>query len=143
LKVALDTSFIVNLLVPGTLRHQPTLAAYERLRSEGAELVIADHALVEAFSVLSRSPEPYRVPPENAISVLRQHFGHLPPASLAPGYSWEVIRHTLDRGYWGGRVHDAEIAMASFQAGARLLLTWNLRDFLTVAPVGLEIRIPA
>lgn len=143
MKVALDTSFIVDLFIPRALRHQATLASYERLRSEGDEFVVADHALIEAFSVLSRSPEPYRIPPETALSVMREHFGHLLPASLASGYSWEVLRHTLARGHWGGRVHDAEIAMASFQAGARLLLTWNLRDFLTIAPVGLEIRTPA
>jgi hypothetical protein len=143
LKVALDTSFVVELLLIGSRQHVATVACYRQHRAEGAEFVLADHALIESFSVLSRAPVPYRLPPLDAEMHLRAHFGELPTASLDRGYAWEVIRHTLDRGHWGGRVHDAEIALASYEAGARLLLTWNLRDFLTVAPVGLEIRTPA
>jgi hypothetical protein len=120
-----------------------TLDCYERHLAEGSEFVLADHAVIETFSVLTRAPQPHRLAPRDAEGYLRQHFGGLRLASLDKGYAWDVIRHTLDRGYWGGRVHDAEIAMASYRAGARLLLTWNLRDFLTVAPVGLEIRTPA
>ena len=143
MKVSLDTSVVVDLLSVGSGRHAATLACYERHRDEGTEFVLADHALIESFSVLTRAPQPYHLHPRDAEEFLQQHFGGLRTASLAQGYAWTVIRHTLDRGYWGGRVHDAEIAMASFEAGARLLLTWNLRDFLTVAPVGLEIRTPA
>ena len=61
---------------------------------------------------------------------------------MRPGLPWETIRHTLDRGCSGGRVYDAVIALATYEAGARLRQTWNVRHFLTVAPVGLEIRQP-
>jgi len=141
--VSLDTSVVVALLSPGSGQHAATWGCYQHHRSEGAEFILADHALMESFSVLSRAPHPFRLPPTEAERFLRTYFGQSDVVSLDRGYAWDVIRHTLDRGYWGGRVHDAEIALASYRAGARLLLTWNLRDFLTVAPVGLEIRIPA
>ena len=143
MKVALDTSVIVELLAKSADRRETTAACYKRHLALQDEIVVADHALLEAFSVLSRAPAPIGIPPWQAERVLLEHFGHSSIASLQPNYAWDVIRHTLDRGHWGGRVHDAEIAMASYAAGARLLLTWNLRDFLTVAPVGLEIRTPA
>ena len=142
MKVALDTSVVVELLSIGAPQHATTLACYKRHLAEGTEFVLSDHALIESFSVLSRAPKPYGLPPQDARRHLQAHFGGLPIASLERGYAWDVIRHILERGQWGGRVHDAEIAMASYEAGARLLLTWNLRDFLTVAPVGLEIRVP-
>jgi len=142
LKVALDTNVVVPLLSKGSSQHTTASACYHRHRAEGAEFVVADHVVIESFSVLSRSPAPFGLPPREAEQFLREYFADATIASLEPGYAWKVIRHTLDRGYWGGRVHDAEIAMASYEAGARLLLTWNLRDFLTVAPVGLEIRKP-
>ena len=143
MRVALDTSVIVELLATRSDRREATLGCYKRHRAAGDEFVVADHALIEAFSVLSRSPKLIGVPAAQAEKALREHFGASIIASLTKGYAWDVIRHTLERGHGGGRVHDAEIAMASYEAGARLLLTWNLRDFLTVAPVGLEIRVPA
>jgi predicted nucleic acid-binding protein len=42
----------------------------------------------------------------------------------------------------GGLVYDAVIARSIFNAGARVLLTWNVQDFLQVAPAGLEIITP-
>jgi len=42
----------------------------------------------------------------------------------------------------GGIVYDAAIAEAAFAAGATVLLTWNPKDFLRVAPHGLEVRQP-
>lgn len=130
------------LLSKGSSQHATTSACYHRHRVDGAEFILADHAVIESFSVLSRIPAPFGLPPSEAERFLREYFAEATIASLEPGYAWNVIRHTLDRGYWGGRVHDAEIAMASYEAGARLLLTWNLRDFVTVAPVGLEVRKP-
>jgi predicted nucleic acid-binding protein len=143
MKVALDTSVIVELLSHDTSRQEITSLCYKRHRAAQDEFVVADRALIEAFSVLSRMPKRVGLPAAEAERLLIEHFGVSAISSLPQGFCWGVIRHTLERGYWGGRVHDAEIAMASYEAGARLLLTWNLRDFLTVAPVGLEIRTPA
>lgn len=143
MRVALDTSVIIELLAKEADRREATLACYKRHRAAHDEFVVPDHSLIEAFSVLSRMPKRLGIPATLAEKALAEHFSTSIIASLQPGYAWEVIRHTLDRGHWGGRVHDAEIALASYEAGARLLLTWNLRDFLTVAPVGLEIRTPA
>jgi hypothetical protein len=49
---------------------------------------------------------------------------------------------TVDRGFAGARVFDVAIALAAYEAGARFLLTWNVRHFISIAPVGLEIRQP-
>jgi predicted nucleic acid-binding protein len=142
MKVGLDSSFIIHLLRHGSPQHRATLECYQKLKDDGATFVVCDHALLESFSVMSRSPAPTGLPAGEAERVLREGCGHMEIAPIRPGLGWDTIRHTLSRGYWGGRVYDAVIALAVYEAGARLLLTWNVRHFLTVAPVGLEVREP-
>jgi predicted nucleic acid-binding protein len=142
LKVALDTNVLVQLFSAGSERHVETRTRYQELRQSGTEFVLAENVLLEAFSVLSRSPKPVGIPPKEAELLLAEHFRDAVIAPLKPGFAWEAVRHTLSRGFWGGRVWDTAIALAVYEAGARLLLTWNVRHFLTVAPVGLDVREP-
>ena len=142
MKVGLDTSVIVNLLRSRTPQHAATWECYSNQRDSGAEFVIADHALLEAFSVLTRTPPPYRLAPEAAEHLIQLNFRGATIAPLRAGLSWETIRHTVTRGFGGGRIYDAAIALATFEAGARLLFTWNVKHFITIAPAGLEIRQP-
>jgi predicted nucleic acid-binding protein len=142
MKVALDSSFVITLLRRGTPRHEKTWACYQKYREEGATFMVSDHVLLESFSVMSRSPAPAGLRPAEAERVLREGCGAMEIAPTRPGLAWDTIRHTLSRGYWGGRIYDAVIAMAVYEAGARVLLTWNARHFHAVAPVGLEVREP-
>jgi predicted nucleic acid-binding protein len=107
------------------------------------EFVIAEHAILEAFSVLSRARAPIGIRPLDAQRALLDRFGNIPIAPIRSGLAWETIRHTLSRGHWGGRVYDAVIALAVWEAGATVILTWDVSDFLTIAPAGLEVRAPA
>jgi hypothetical protein len=133
---------MVNLLRKGTPQHDASWQCYLEQREAGAEFVIADHALLEAFSVLTRTPPLYRLSPETAERILKLNFEGATIAPLRAGSALEIIRHTVGRGFGGGRVYDAAIALAIYEAGARLLLTWNVRHFLSIAPPGLEIRQP-
>ena len=142
MKVALDTNVLVQLFSTGAERHAQTLSSYQEHKHGGAEFVLAENVLLEAFSVLSRSPKPVGIPPREAERLLTEHFHNAIIAPLRPGFAWEAMRHTLARGFWGGRVWDTAIAIAVYEAGARVLLTWNARHFQTVAPVGLEVREP-
>lgn len=61
---------------------------------------------------------------------------------LSPHLCWAVLDELAVRSLGGGLVYDAIIADSCVQAGAKVLLTWNVRDFLRVTPPGLEIRQP-
>jgi hypothetical protein len=141
MKIGLDSSFIIDLLARDAPRHAATLASFKQLR-DGAEFVLCDHAILESFAVLSRSPKPIGMPAGQAERLLLDNFPKVAIAPLRPGMGWEAIRHTLAHGHWGGRVYDTTIALATYEAGARLLLTWNAKHFHTIAPVGLEVREP-
>jgi predicted nucleic acid-binding protein len=133
---------LVELLSRHSGRHPATRSAYEEFRRMGAEFLLADHVLLEAFSVLSRSPRPIGIPPRDAERLLLEHFRDAIIAPLRPGLAWDTISQTLSRGCWGGRVYDTLIAMVVFEAGAEVLLTWNTRHFRSIAPAGLEVREP-
>jgi predicted nucleic acid-binding protein len=142
LRAGLDSSVLVDMLYVLSDRHVRSRDAYNELIDSGVEIVLTDHAILETFSVLTRRPLPMRTAPDVAERQLLDAFANVVIAPFRPGLAWETIRHTISRGFYGGRVYDASIALATYEAGARLLLTWNVKHFLTVAPAGLEIREP-
>jgi predicted nucleic acid-binding protein len=142
LKVGLDTSFIVHLLRQRTPEHAVTLDCYLAHKAARDEFVLTDHVLFESFAVLSRAPARIGLRPSDAARLLSTEFEQCEIAPLHPGIGWEAIQHMLARGFWGGRIYDAAIALATAGAGASLLLTWNIRHFVSIAPPGLEIRAP-
>jgi predicted nucleic acid-binding protein len=142
LKIALDSNVLVHYVSRAAKEHPVTKATYQRYRSQGAEFVVAEHSILEAFSVLTRTHRPVGIDPKDALEALGRNFGDATIAPIRKGLAWESIRHTMARGHWGGRVYDTIIALAVHDAGASVLLTWNLRHFVTIAPPGLEIREP-
>jgi predicted nucleic acid-binding protein len=116
---------------------------YERRLADGQRVVIAVHALLECFSVLTRMPSPFRTAPETAERALATYFRDgAEICGLDPEDCWSAITELARYGRGGGRIYDAVIALSTYRAGASLLLTWNVRDFLLVAPPGLEVREP-
>ena len=142
-KFGVDTSCLVPLLCPWHDLHRATLSAWQRLRQDHTPLVVAAHALLECFSVLTRMPPPFRMPPGEVAQALTETLSEgVQTSGLAPETAWSALYGLSRRGIAGGRIYDAVIAHSVRQAGATVLLTWNVRDFLLVAPPGLDIREP-
>jgi predicted nucleic acid-binding protein len=142
-RFGLDTNCLVALVAEWHPRHRATVAGYERRLAAGQRAVIAGHALLECFSVLTRLPGPVRVAPQTAQRTLALSFGDRAEiCGLEPEDFWTIMAELARTGRGGGLVYDAAIALASFRGGARLLLTWDVRDLLAVAPAGLEVVEP-
>lgn len=76
--------------------------------------------------------------------MLRENFGEdALIASVDAELAWSAIEKVVSDRVAGGLTYDAVIAWSTFRAGAGVLLTWNPRDFLRVAPAGLEVVTPA
>lgn len=143
LKVGLDTSYLVPLLAEEHIFHEPTRSEWERLKRQGVIFVVPCHALLECFSVLTRMPPPYRRAPGETERMLHENFAReteLP--GVASDAVWTCVRELAAAGLGGGDIYDAVIARSSFEAGAAVLLSWNVKDFLRVAPSGLEVLTP-
>jgi predicted nucleic acid-binding protein len=142
MRISLDADVVVDLISTDASRHAATMACYKERCDGGDEIILVENVLLEAFSVLTRAPKPTRLPPHEAVRSLQESFGDAITVPIRHGLAWDAIHHTLNRGFAGARVYDAAIALAAYEAGARLLLTWNVRHFISIAPVGLEIRQP-
>ena len=142
-KFALDTSCLVALLAEWHERHRATVQAYEARIARGETLVIAGHAFLECFSVLTRLPPPLAATPQAAEEVLVKCLtGTGEIAGMTAEACRSAVRDLAGRGVGGGRVYDAIIARCCCDAGAAVLLTWNQRHFLSVAPTGLTVLEP-
>ena len=101
------------------------------------------HAILECFAVLTRLPAPYRSMPEAAKLALEESFSRSALiAEMSPPEVWSAIDVVCRLGLGGGWGYDAAIAHCAARAGATVLLTWNAKHFLPIAPVGLEVREP-
>ena len=145
LKVGLDTSCLVALFAVDHVVHALTLSACERLRSQNAQFVVPTHSLLECFSVLTRMPPSYRMSPDEVERLLVENFSEdAEVPGVTPAIVWSCMRELVLSGVArGGMIYDAVIAHAAFQAGAAVILTWNVRHLVLVAPAGLEVSTPA
>ena len=108
-----------------------------------SELIIPAQALLEAFSVLTRLPQPHRASIADAWSSLRSSF--VEKATVVESTSKDVVAAVEACSRLGraeGKVYDALIVETAARAGARELWTWNVRDLERLAPAGLAVRTP-
>lgn len=112
--IALDSSVVIAGFAPWHEHHVPArevLAGRPRLPA---------HAGLEAYSVLTRLPEPFRTDPHLVAAFLRQTFTS---SRLALGVDEhaELPQQLASLGISGGAVYDALIALTAAAAGAELV----------------------
>jgi len=143
LGIALDSSYLVALLCDWHVQHSRTLRSYQHWHDRGAQIVLPVHAILECYSVLTRIPAPYRLAPDIAKQTIEGNFALTAfVAGVKAGDVWERIGSLARLGIGGGQVYDALIAWCAADAGATILLTWNLKHFAAIAPSDLAVREP-
>ena len=125
----LDTSCLVAAACGWHRNHEATHREIERRDSAGEELVLAAHSLVEAFSVLTRLPEPHRLRPEDALALIEANWGETRLVALAGSDYRSTLRRCREVGIGGGAVYDALIAACARKARVSTLVTWDLEGF--------------
>jgi predicted nucleic acid-binding protein len=142
-RFGLDSSFVIALLCEWHVHHAGTLSVYLRLLDRGAIPVLPVHVILESYSVLTRLPAPYRLPCSAAKLVLEETFASVAEfVGLDPETTWKTIHSLARLDVGGGRTYDAVIASLAASAGATQLLTWNMKDFVGIAPASLEVQEP-
>lgn len=112
--IAVDTSVVVAAFATWHEGHERASAALARKPRAPA------HALVEAYSVLTRLPPPHRAPAGLVAAFLAERFPE-PPLSLPPAAHLRLIAQAAAAGVVGGSIYDALIAATAARARARLL----------------------
>ena len=142
IRFGLDASCLVPLVAEWHEHHEQTTKDYRARLRRGEHPVIPVHALLESYSVLTRLPPPLKTPPESAAEVLTKYFANVEIAGLESKLGWFVIRSSSALDIAGGRIYDAAIAAAAAEAGASVLVTWNVKHFLGFSLLGVQVVQP-
>lgn len=125
----LDTSCLVAAVCDWHRHHEPTRREIERRAAAGETPVLSAHSLAEAYSVLTRLPEPHRLRPADALAVLEANWNDARLVALAPAAYRSALRRCRDAGIAGGAVYDALIASCARKARVATLVTWDVGAF--------------
>ena len=139
--VFVDTS----VFVAGTIDVGPSSAPAQRVLDAVAtgrvrEPLTAWHCCLEYFSVTTRLPEEFRLDPAVALQLLQSEIlarfrvHQLPETRLEP-----FLVEAVGAGAKGGRIYDSHIADVARHAGARCVVTDNLRDFGGLERMGIRV----
>jgi toxin FitB len=125
----LDTSCLVAAVCSWHERHEATRKELEKRRAAGDTAVLAAHSLAEAYSVLTRLPEPHRLRPEDALDVIEANWAGARLVALAAADYWRVLRRCREAAIGGGAVYDGLIAACARKARVATVLTWDTTGF--------------
>ena len=123
--------------------HLRAIEAIDGRRSRKERMIVAAPALIEAYSVLTQLPAPYRLAPGDALTLLDANFvRQVAVVALSAAAYRALLRAAPSDDVSGGRVYDAVIAACARKAAARTLLTFNTAHFSLFAGGDLEIVMP-
>ena len=107
------------------------------------EPATAWHCCLEFFSVATRLPPEFRLPPADAVTLLEHEvIGRFAIHDLPPATRLPLLRTAAQDGIGGGRVYDAHIAEIARSAGAGVIVTDNRRHFLSALRYDLRVATP-
>ncbi len=144
MKAFFDTSVLIAGMVTS---HSRYASAFPWLRKGVAgelEWFVGAHTLAELYAVLTRLPLKPKIPPAAAWRMIRENVErHAAIIPLSVTDYKSVLQSQAELGLEGGNIYDALIAKAAEKSGADVLLTLNLKDFVSVWPKGkTKIREP-
>lgn len=129
---AVDSSVVVAAFSSWHESHELAREALDRRPR------LVAHCAVEAFSVLTRLPAPYRAPGDLVVAFLEDRF-HEEPLTLAPRALQHLARDLHGHGITGGAAYDGLVAMSAAVHGATLL-TLDRRAESTYHRCGIRVR---
>lgn len=129
MRVVVDANCLIAAALPQHEHHAATLADLNRRRAAGHTFVMAAHAVLEAYAVLTRLPPPHRLAPADAAAVLDRNWAGSETIALTGPETWRLLRQQAAAGHSGARIHDAAITAAARKGKADEILSWNVRHF--------------
>jgi len=134
MRVLLDTSVLVASVVQEHGDHSRSFAVLERVQTGKDEGFVAAHSLAELYSVLTKSPPPFRHTPEQALLSIEENIlKYFKISSLSGADYVSLIREAALVGIQGGTIYDAILLKSGTKAEVQRIYTLNLKHFQLVA----------
>lgn len=138
-----DSNCLVAVVSPWHPHHHAAQTELGRRLDHGEVMFLAAPALIEAYSVLTRLPPPYRLSPAEAHHLLQTNFvSEGTVVALDERAYLDLLRRAARDGIAGGRTYDAVIAACAVRANVQAFLTFNEQHFSGLTPPGLTIVVP-
>jgi predicted nucleic acid-binding protein len=131
--IVVDTSVAIAAALPGHPEHERALATL------GDRTRLVAHVGLETYAVLTRLPQPRRVPPAIALAFIRERF-ELPSAEPPAGVQDALLALAPERGIVGGAIYDAVVGLTAQHAGATLV-SLDRRAARTYHALGVDYRL--
>ncbi len=112
--IAADSSVAVAAFASWHALHEQALDAL------GSEALVPAHAALETYSVLTRLPQPLRVPAGPVVEFLSNRFTR-PWLVLGGDATLELLEELRTLGIAGGATYDATIAATARASGVKLV----------------------
>lgn len=127
---SVDTSCMVAAVCSWHERHHAAAAAIEDRFARGQRLVVAAHALLETYAVLTRLPAPHRLSAADSWTLIKANFIDQGTVEAPSGQQYvALIGNLAERAVVGGRSYDALIAASLAGTDVTELLTFNTKHF--------------
>jgi hypothetical protein len=98
------------------------------------------HCCLEFYSVATRLPEEYRLPPADCLRLLEEEvLARLAIHDLPARARKPLLQSVAAEAIGGGRVYDAHIGEVARLAGASIIVTQNRRHFSTLLRHGIRV----
>lgn len=143
--VFFDTSILVAGMVDLGETSEAAIATLDAV-AEGQIVAPATswHNCLEFFSVTTRLPEEYRLPPEVALRFVREEiFTRFSVRDLDRASREQFLLSAVANGVAGGRIYDAHIAEIARTSGAEIVVTENRKHFLSLLAEGIRVLTAA
>ncbi|MGC1418422.1 MAG: PIN domain-containing protein [Candidatus Acidiferrum sp.] len=135
MRVYFDTTVLVAGCVEPHPHYSQSIRALRSAREKKLEGHISGHALAEAYSVLTRTPFRPPIYPGLAWKILEEDIlPYFEIVTITPRIYQETIRECAEKGWIGGRIHDAIHLRCAREADCERIYTFNVRHFQQLAP---------
>jgi predicted nucleic acid-binding protein len=143
MKVLYDTSILIAALLVQHSHHDLAFPKLELARRGEVKGYISTHSLAEIYAVITRLPQPLRVLPDEAESLIADLLSYLESVPLLASDYQKAIAAMRALSLAGGGIFDAVIAQAALQARVEQLLTLNPKHFTRLGDdIAVLVQVP-
>ena len=142
MKAFLDTSVLVATFYADHEHHSPSIDLF--LRFAKKDVCCGVHSLAEVYATLTGMPAKARVSGDEALLFLSDIRERLRLVALDELEYFQIIEASSAAGLAGGAVYDAILGHCALKAKAKIIYTWNTRDFVRLSPaIAARVQNPA
>jgi len=130
MNVLFDTSVLVAALVGTHPMHDRAFFWLRQAATGKVVMLVAAHALVELYAVLTRYPSNPKISPDQAARLVTESVAkYATIIPLTPADHMAVIQELAAHNLPGGIIYDALHVQAARIGQARKIISFNTRDF--------------